>query len=205
MSDFVGERALTIALPIRSFSGGKERLSSSLSSHQRRALAHQLCTNLLEAVRSFHIIVVTNDAEVEQCAQQQHLDVVNPDAGGVNVAADASRVFSLDHHREQIVIVHSDVPRPEALPLVCALEGIAIVPDHQRNGTNVFSLPVDAEVEFSYGEGSFRRHVTCASAAARKTPCKLHIVRHHQLGLDIDTPNDLAHPLAAPATKEFFS
>jgi 2-phospho-L-lactate guanylyltransferase len=205
MSDFVGERALTIALPIRSFSGGKERLSSSLSSHQRRSLAHQMCTNLLEAVRPFHVIVVTNDAEVEQWAQQQHVDVVNPDAVGLNVAADAARAWARDHHREQILIVHSDVPRPEALPLVCALEGIAIVPDHQRNGTNVFSLPVHADVEFSYGEGSFQRHLTRASAAAQQTPCKLHIVRHHQLGLDIDTPNDLAHPLAAPATKEFFS
>ncbi|MEC6988503.1 MAG: hypothetical protein VXW98_06710, partial [Actinomycetota bacterium] len=99
MLDFVGERALTIALPIRSFSGGKERLSSSLSSHQRRVLAHQLCTNLLEAVRPFHVIVVTNDTEVEQWAQQQHVDVVNPDAGGLNLAADAARVWARDHHR----------------------------------------------------------------------------------------------------------
>lgn len=205
MSDFIGERALTIALPIRSFSGGKERLSSSLSTHQRRSLAHQMCTNLLEAVRMFHIIVITSDTEVEQWAEQQHVDVVNPDAVGLNAAADAARTWARDHHREQIVIVHSDVPRPEALPLVCDLEGIAIVPDHQRNGTNVFSLPVHADIEFSYGEGSFQRHLTRASAAAQEIPCKLHLVRHHQLGLDIDTPNDLAHPLAEPATKELFS
>ena len=134
-------------------------LSSRLSSHQRRSLAHQMCTNLLEAVRSFHVIVVTNDAEVEQWAQQQHVDVVNPDAVGLNVAADAARAWARDHHREQIMIVHSDVPRPEALPLVCALRGIAIVPDHQRNGTNVFSLPVRAELSFVW-RGSFQRHVT---------------------------------------------
>lgn len=91
MSDFIGERALTIALPIRSFSGGKERLSSRLSSHQRRSLVHQMCTNLLEAVRPFHVIVVTNDSEVEQWAQRQHVDVVNPDEAGLNVAADVAR------------------------------------------------------------------------------------------------------------------
>lgn len=202
MSSHSGEHEVVIAVPIRSFAGGKERLSSSLSTDARSALARRISDNLLGAVSSFQVVVVTNDAEVERWARQRGVDVLCPDAPGLNTAANAARLWARDHDKTQLVIVHSDIPQPRALPAVCARPGITIVPDHQRDGTNVLALPVDIEFRFSYGKSSFPLHLREANSIAYKQNISFRVVHHHELGLDVDTPHDLAHPLAAHTTKE---
>ena len=202
MPESIAKRALTIAVPIRSFAGGKERMSSSLSAHERGDLARRVSNNLIDAIGSFHVVVVTNDTEVGQWALRRDVEVIQPSSTGLNAAAGTALAWAARNHRTQLTIVHSDVPQPRSLTRICEHEGITIVPDHQRDGTNVLSLPVHLDFEFSYGVHSFARHVQQAAAIAKANRCSLRVIHHHELGLDLDTPTDLAHPLASSAVKD---
>lgn len=202
MSIPAGEQAVAIAVPIRSFAGGKERLSPTLSTEERGTLARRMSDNLLNALASFHVVVVTNDAEVERWARSCNVDVLRPETPGLDNAAEAARMWARDLNKTQLVVVHSDVPQPRSLPTICGLPGITIVPDHQRDGTNVLALPIDIEFRFSYGKNSFRRHLKEANSIALERKIPLRLIHHHELGLDVDTPLDLTHPLADTATKE---
>ena len=202
MSKQITEHAVAIAVPIRSFAGGKERLSSTLTTQERSALARRMSDNLLATLTSFHVVVVTNDAEVEGWAEERNVDILCPETPGLNNAAEAARTWAQNQNKTQLVIVHSDVPQPRALPTICEFPGITIVPDHQRDGTNILSLPVDVDFTFGYGKNSFQLHLDEANAVARANRIPLRVVHHHELGLDLDTPLDLSHPLATVATKE---
>lgn len=196
------EDAVAVAVPIRSFSGGKERLSSTLSVGKRSALARRMSDNLLRAVQSFHVVVVTNDAEVQDWAYACGAHVLSPEVTGLNAAAEAAHAWADAHNKTQLVIVHSDVPQPRALPTICNFRGFTIVPDHRRDGTNVLSIPVDISFRFNYGTHSFPRHLQEAASAAQAHNIPLRVVHHHELGLDLDTPLDLTHPLASLTTKD---
>lgn len=200
MSIAVGEQAVAVAVPIRSFAGGKERLSPTLSTEERSTLARRMSDNLLKALASFHVVVVTNDVEVERWAGSCNVEVLRPETPGLNNAAEAARKWARNLNKTQLVVVHSDVPQPRSLPAICGLPGITIVSDHQRDGTNVLALPIDTEFRFSYGKNSFRRHLQEANSVAQEWKIPLRVVHHHELGLDLDTPLDLTHPLAATAT-----
>ena len=90
------------------------------------------------------------------------------------------------------MIAHGDLPfawgtfaavaRDESQPIV------AVVPCHRDDGTPVISVPVEAEFEFAYGPGSFRRH----AAEARKRGLALRAVRDHSPAFDVDLPDDLS-------------
>ena len=68
---------------------------------------------------------------------------------------------------------------------------VTLVPDSRSDGTNVAALPTDTAFQFAYGPGSFRRHLQQAIDLGLAVA-----VRHDPLlGIDIDTPSDLAHPL----------
>jgi 2-phospho-L-lactate guanylyltransferase len=69
---------------------------------------------------------------------------------------------------------------------------VTLVPDRRDNGTNVIAVPTDCEFVFSYGPGSFSRHV----AEARRLGVALRIVRTGPLSWDVDVPTDLG---AVPA------
>jgi 2-phospho-L-lactate guanylyltransferase len=65
---------------------------------------------------------------------------------------------------------------------------VVIVPDRHGSGTNALLLTPPGAVEPSFGTGSFARHAALAYAAGASVKvCDL-----PSLGLDVDTPDDLA-------------
>jgi 2-phospho-L-lactate guanylyltransferase len=72
--------------------------------------------------------------------------------------------------------------------LLALTEPVVIVPDRHGTGTNALLLsPPDVMVP-AFGDGSFGRHVALARAAGVEP----RVVEVPSLGLDIDTPEDLA-------------
>jgi 2-phospho-L-lactate guanylyltransferase len=59
----------------------------------------------------------------------------------------------------------------------------------------VLSLPFDVPFEFSYGPGSYRRHL----AEARRRGLATRVVRDPDLRIDVDAPDDLAYVGELPA------
>ena len=69
-------------------------------------------------------------------------------------------------------------------------DGVVLVPDRHRDGTNVVCLPASCGFRFAYGAGSFARHV----AEVERLGLRLHAVDDPALSWDVDLPADLAAP-----------
>jgi len=88
------------------------------------------------------------------------------------------------------VVAHADLPFATTFDPVTrdADRPIAVlVPDQRSDGTPVLSLPARAPLAFSYGPGSFRRHLDAARAAG----LAVRVVRDPSLSFDLDTVDDL--------------
>lgn len=179
-----------IAVPIRSFEFGKARLADALPAEARRELVRTLAEQVVGAAGRASVVVVSSDPEVVAWAQQR-LCFVLDDPGSLNGAAHAARAWAADRGAVRLVIAHADLPfahdlddlaEPGAAPVAL------VVPDRDRDGTPVLSIPTSGPFEFAYGPGSFGAHC----AAARAAGLAVEIVRDAALGFDLDEPADLA-------------
>ena len=75
----------------------------------------------------------------------------------------------VDHLREagfdRVIVAHGDLPRAGSLAPLGDWPGITLVPDRRNDGTNVIALPSGCPFAFSYGQGSFARHLGRGPAA----------------------------------------
>jgi 2-phospho-L-lactate/phosphoenolpyruvate guanylyltransferase len=118
------------------------------------------------------------------------------------VAAGVSQLEELGFAR--VVIAHSDLPLAVDLVWIANFDGVTIIPDRAARGTNVISIPLNSvgsavrqfdndAFRFSYGAGSFGRHVH----EARRLGFRVRVVPNYRLSADVDFPSDLRVASAA--------
>jgi len=183
-------------VPVKEFAGAKQRLSPVLSPAERaklyaemldRVLAMLLATKGLDGVA-----VVTNEARV---ARPGIRIIPDRECRGQSAAvAQGARVLAAEG-ASGILTIPGDVPlaTPAEIELVLATHGMAwramtIVPSRDGKGTNALAISPPALIPFHFGDSSFDPH--CAEA--RALGIEPRILRLPGLGLDIDTPDDLA-------------
>jgi 2-phospho-L-lactate guanylyltransferase len=181
-----------IAVPVRAFGLANTRLAEALDPETRLPLARALATRVVEAAGDVPIAVVTSAPEVAAWARDRGCSVV-PDPGTLDAAAHAGVVALRDLGCARAVVAHADLPFVTTFaPVVddAIANTVVLVPCHRDDGTPVLSLPTDAlgRFGFSYGSGSFTRHVD----AARAGGLTVRIVRDPSLAFDVDTVDDLA-------------
>ncbi len=180
-----------VLLPVKGFSGAKARLEPVLSAENRASLAAFTAAGVLEAAEGVDTFVVCDNDEVAQWARERGAMVVRQHSAGLNGAV-ANGVDTATYKREWVLIAHSDLPFPEALLSVIDLDlvttTVTIVPDRHVDGTNVLVIPARCGFTFHYGPASFSAH----QAEAKRIGLPVRVIQHEQLGLDIDTPEDLA-------------
>jgi 2-phospho-L-lactate guanylyltransferase len=180
-----------VVLPIKGFGDAKARLEPVLSAENRASLAAFTAGGVLEAAEGVDTFVVCDSDEVAQWARERGAMVVRQNKAGLNGAV-ANGVDTAQYKRDWVLIAHSDLPFPEALLSIVDLElattTVTIVPDRHADGTNVLVIPANCGFTFHYGPGSFAAH----QEEATRIGLPVRIVRHEKLGLDIDTPDDLA-------------
>jgi len=180
-----------VLLPVKGFSDAKARLEPVLSAENRASLAAFTAAGVLEAAEGVDTFVVCDNDEVAQWARERGAMVVRQHSAGLNGAV-ANGVDTATYKREWVLIAHSDLPFPEALLSVIDLDlvttTVTIVPDRHLDGTNVLVVPERCGFTFHYGPGSFSAH----QAEAERIGLPVRVIQHEQLGLDIDTPEDLA-------------
>jgi 2-phospho-L-lactate guanylyltransferase len=183
--------ATLVLIPVKSFSRAKARLSPALDGAARAQLAERLATGVVTAVAAaagaVRVVVVGDDPSVARWAEglgARGITVV----GDLNVAATEGLSLARREGFERALLAHGDLLHPGALPGLIEAEDAVIVPDRHREGTNVIALPTRLEFPFSYGPGSFSRHVAAAAALG----IGLRVVDDLTLGVDVDTPEDLA-------------
>jgi 2-phospho-L-lactate guanylyltransferase len=146
-----------------------------------------MAAHVLKAAGPLPVVVVCDDEEVAAWAEDLGARALREPGLGLNGAVNDA-VAQLDGEGyERLVVVHSDLPRASRLAWLADIDGVALVPDRREDGTNVISVPAGCGFRFSYGPGSFSRHV----AEARRTGLKWTVVRDAELAWDVDFPADI--------------
>ena len=177
-----------VLIPVKAFDAAKERLAPVLDRDERIKLAHLLAKGVLEAASPLPVAVVCDDADVAQWATDNNAIVVWAPGRGLNVAVESGVAHLEALGFEQITVCHADLPYPKGLTSLPRLQGVTLVPDRHGDGTNIIVLPREAGFRFSYGKGSFDRHIE----EVKRLGFELHIIQEDDLGLDIDIPEDFA-------------
>jgi 2-phospho-L-lactate/phosphoenolpyruvate guanylyltransferase len=172
-------------IPVKGFATAKGRLSSVMDSDRRARLAAAIASRAIDAARDagFDVVVVTGSDDVRAWARDAGTPCIDePFGGGLDAAAAA-----ITDHGSPWCVIHADLPLlspsdlMEVAPLLDA--GRAVLAPSRDGGTNLFAAAIP--IRFSYGPGSFARHLAAAAAASPV------VLVSPGLAVEIDTAADL--------------
>jgi 2-phospho-L-lactate guanylyltransferase len=186
-----------VIVPVKSFRAAKARLAQVLSPSERAHLARWTASRVLIAAADLETFVACDDEEVAQWATSMGAQVLWGPELGLNGAVDTAvaAVGELGFHR--VLISHADLPLAQDYSQLLAAydpAAVILIPDRFLDGTNVVIRPVDLDLPASYGGGSFKSHLRLALASGHQVTVRMDV----RLGLDLDTPAELNHPLIRP-------
>src|SRR6266566_3769768 len=185
----------TVLLPVKDFSDAKQRLASSMDAEARAGLARAMLADVLNALARARapqrVVAFTAADEVIQMARPFGFDVVLEKVVNGHSAAVNRMVDELSSSSSRILSIAADLPRlvPSEIDfaLDAASEPITLIPSRDWTGTNGVVFIPPAKISMEYGEGSFRRHLSKASAAGHPSD----VMNLPGIAFDIDTPEDL--------------
>ncbi len=179
---------VAVLIPVKSFELAKGRLADALEPGERAHLAKTMAAGVVAAAAPLPPYVVCGSDEVAAWATAVGAGVIRYEPPGLNPAvAHATEALAADGFR-RVVIAHGDLPLATSLAWVADFDGVTIVPDRPGQGTNVMAVPLGRGFEFHYGPGSAQAH----RAEADRLGLALRVMADDALGLDVDTPDDLA-------------
>lgn len=179
----------TVAIiPVKSFHLGNQRLAGVLTERQRINLGRALARHVARTAEDAGLmsLFVSDAADVAEWAAKLGFPTTPDPSQGLDGAARAGVEWAAASGSRWMVI-HSDLPLLSVKDLVCVsgAKGDVIAPSADGGTTLIGS---SSTVEFSFGPGSFHRHLG-----------RLHepevIVRTGLLH-DVDSPRDLKSVLA---------
>lgn len=173
---------MLIGIPIRSFATAKERLAEHLTATQRGDLAVDMADHAATVASTVaDVMVLTGDRDVRQWAAARSLPTID-DGGSLN---GAGRAIANHIGHAAWGVLHADLPMLSTADLDLALAGFAdrgcaIAPSWDGGTSLIMSR---GTFHFSYGPGSFHRHLRQQSSAA--------VIVRAGLALDVDEPEHL--------------
>ncbi|GAC1537077.1 MAG: hypothetical protein NVS3B12_20720 [Acidimicrobiales bacterium] len=176
-----------VLIPVKAFSEAKVRLTPALPPGERAALARTMAAGVISAARPLPVAVVCDDREVAGWARSMDALVIWEPGRGLNGAVEAGIAQLADAGVERVVVAHADLPMAAGLAALAAGNGVVLVPDRSRDGTNVAVVPARVEFRFSYGPGSFARHLL----EADRLGLPASVIDDPLLAFDVDWPDDL--------------
>jgi 2-phospho-L-lactate/phosphoenolpyruvate guanylyltransferase len=198
---------MTVAVvPAKDLGNVKGRLGALLTLEERRTLFLAMLADVLDALARTPalggVLVVTHEPEVKALARRFSAEVLEEDENLGHTAAVLRGIRELSERGVPAMLtVPGDVPAlsPEEIAAMLdalgAREGAVLVPSRDRRGTNGVLLRPPGVLPLRFGEPSFEAHV--AKAVELGIPAR--ILQLPGLGLDIDTPDDVAAFLSAPS------
>ena len=180
-----------VLVPVKAFADAKARLASVLGDAERERLARWTSARVLAAAGELPTYVACDDEQVAAWATEHGASILWHPGVGLNAAVNDSVAELRDAGVTDVIVAHGDLPRAYSFAAVAQPDTLTLVTDRHGDGTNVIAVPTDMPFRFSYGPGSFQRHLESAIAAG----LSVRVRRDPLLALDIDTPSDLTHPL----------
>jgi 2-phospho-L-lactate guanylyltransferase len=190
--------AVWACVPVKEFTGAKQRLASLLNSAQRELLAETMLEDVLSALAGATllagILVNTADPRAAALAERYGARVVTEGArdGHTGAVNGMARVLAAEGNGA-LLTVPGDIPRVtareiDAVVASCRAEpSFTIVPAHDELGSNAVLCAPPFAVPLRFGDDSYFPHLL----AARRMGVEPTIVRLPGIGLDIDHPIDL--------------
>ncbi|MDP9401909.1 MAG: 2-phospho-L-lactate guanylyltransferase [Actinomycetota bacterium] len=178
---------VAVLVPVKGFAAAKARLAPALGSQERESLVREMAEGVLRAARPLPVSVVCDDVEVALWAVAQGAAVVWAPTCGLNRAVDWGVAALAGTGATRVIVAHADLPLATELSPVADFEGVTLVPDRCEDGTNVACVPTAGAFRFSYGAGSFTRHV----AETHRLGLPLRVMHEPLLAWDVDLPGDL--------------
>jgi 2-phospho-L-lactate guanylyltransferase len=183
-------------LPVKGFDRAKQRLRDRVPDGPRAGLAEAMVTDVLAALervgRLDGVIVVTAEPVAAVLASAAGAEIVHDDAeAGQSAAAVLGIVRAVERGADRVLLVPGDCPAldPRELDALLGLDDdVVIVPDRHGSGTNALLLRPPTAIAPSFGPGSRARH----EAAAAEAGVRWRSLDVPSLGMDADTPDDLA-------------
>ena len=192
-------------VPVKDTSNAKQRLAAALPQARRTTLALAMLEDVLEALAGARglagIIVVTIDPAARDLAQRYGAQTSGDHATEGHTGAVMGTAHGLAARGDAMLTIPGDVPlvtAGEIEQVIAAYQRghrFVIVPARDELGSNtILAAPADA-VPLRFGDDSYFPHLAAARACGIE-PASLPLPG---IGLDIDTPEDLAAFLAKPS------
>jgi len=176
-----------VLVPVKAFSDAKRRLGARLPDAERIALVRRMAEHVLDSAAPLPVAVVCDDTVVADWARHRGALVVWEPGQGLNGAVEQGVAHLAGLGVRQVTVAHGDLPLAVGLGSIQPFEGVTLVPDRHHDGTNVIRLPAGSAFRFSYGPGSFARHVhECA-----RLGLDMRVLEKPELSWDVDVPADL--------------
>jgi 2-phospho-L-lactate guanylyltransferase len=196
--------AVWAVVPVKETATAKQRLAAALSQPLRTALALAMLEDVLAALAGARglagITVLTVDETAQHLAQRYGATISTDTCRDGHTAAVMTAAHRLARTGDAMLTIPGDVPLVTSAEIERVLDAhlsgsrFVIVPARDERGSNaILAAPADA-VPLRFGEDSFFPHL----AAARACGIEPAVLPLPGIGLDIDTPEDLAAFLAQP-------
>jgi len=185
-------------VPVKPLRRGKSRLAGVLSEDERALLNYSMLNNTLKVLREVPEIeatlVISRDPSALSLARANKARTVQEDGSPeLNAAIRRATAVVQAYAAQGVLVLPADLPLISATDLGVFLSHIGyppemvIAPDRREDGTNALYISPPGLIEYSYGPGSFMRHLHQAERFGIKhTVCRL-----PSFGLDLDLPEDL--------------
>lgn len=199
VADLAEGTGVWAVVPLKSLRCAKKRLAEVLDEDQREAFVTAMAEDMLASLTATAgiggMLVVSNAEEVRALAAQYSVKVLpERDGKGLSAAVSVAADFLAAEQVRAMMVVHGDIPLAKPADFELLLENtgpapsLTIVPCRNEDGSNVMICTPPGVIQFRYGPGSCSAH----QRAAREAGIDAKVLRLPGLGLDIDTPEDLA-------------
>lgn len=176
-----------VLVPVKAFHRAKLRLAPALSPERRQELARSMATHVVRSAGRLPVAVVCDDEAVAGWAESLGAAVIWEPGRGLNQAVSEGVRQLREWAVTTVIVAAGDLPLATDLEWVAEFDGITLVPDRREDGTNVIGVPRGTTFTFSYGPGSFARHLE----HSRRLEVAVRVVRSPTLAWDVDVPEDL--------------
>lgn len=190
--------SLWVIIPVKPLNRAKSRLSDVLSPEQRYEFATTLLRNVLavtaKAPQVTGTLVISRDTKALAIAREMGAkSVQESNRSDLNPALSRATEVVRAWGGDAVLILPADLPFitvddiENIIDMGMDTPSVVIATDREQDGTNALLVRPAGLIPYSYGKGSFSRHVD----AARKTGAGLHYYLADTMMLDIDVPADL--------------
>ena len=191
--------SLWAIVPVKALDQAKSRLSAVLTQALRLNLSREMLAHTIQVLSEVpqveRTMVVSADPEVLALAKQMGAQVLGEwGAPSLNGALKQAVELAERSGVTAVLVLPADLPLIQGSDVQALIDAendppaVVIAPDRKREGTNALLLAPPGTLEFAFGPDSFGRH----RRRAADSGARIEIVDLPTLGLDLDTPEDLA-------------